>query len=103
MRLVDGKSIPALKINILLDMADSIPYQVPTQSQESIFPHKPSQNTWARNCKPFNEAQESIPSLADPWFVSDGSSISYLRLGCPGAHVERTRTRLVEHRSLMQT
>ncbi len=34
----DEKSIPALKINSLWDMADSIPYLVPTQFQESI-PH----------------------------------------------------------------
>jgi hypothetical protein len=33
----DEKPIPALKINILWDMADSIPYFVPTQFQKSIF------------------------------------------------------------------
>jgi hypothetical protein len=32
------KLIPALKNNILWDMADLIPYLVPTQFQESIFP-----------------------------------------------------------------
>ncbi len=30
------------KNNILWDIADSIPYLVPTQFQESIFPHHPS-------------------------------------------------------------
>ncbi len=34
----DERSIPALKINILWDMADSMPYLVPTRFQESIFP-----------------------------------------------------------------
>jgi hypothetical protein len=34
----DEKSIPALKINILRDMAVSNPYLVPTQFQELIFP-----------------------------------------------------------------
>jgi hypothetical protein len=33
----DEKSIPALKINILWDIADSIQHLVPTQFQESIF------------------------------------------------------------------
>ncbi len=32
------KSIPALKMYILWNMVDSIPYLVPTQFQESIFP-----------------------------------------------------------------
>jgi hypothetical protein len=32
----DEKSIPELKINILWDKANSIPYSVPTQFQESI-------------------------------------------------------------------
>jgi hypothetical protein len=32
------KLIPALKINSLWDMADSIPYLVPSQFQECIFP-----------------------------------------------------------------
>jgi hypothetical protein len=36
--LGDEMSIPALKINILWDMADSIPYLVPTQLQELILP-----------------------------------------------------------------
>jgi hypothetical protein len=31
------KSVPALKINIYVDIADSIPYLVPTQFQELIF------------------------------------------------------------------
>jgi hypothetical protein len=34
----ENESIPALKIYILWDMADSIPYLAPTQFQESIFP-----------------------------------------------------------------
>jgi hypothetical protein len=33
----DEKSIPALKINILWSMSDSIPHLVPTTFQESIF------------------------------------------------------------------
>jgi polyphosphate kinase len=37
-RVVDEKSIPAFKINILWAMGDSIPNSVPTQFQESIFP-----------------------------------------------------------------
>jgi hypothetical protein len=32
------KSVPALKMNILWDMAGSIPYLLPTQFQEIIFP-----------------------------------------------------------------
>jgi hypothetical protein len=31
------KSIPALKINILWDMTNSIPYLVPNQFQELVF------------------------------------------------------------------
>ncbi len=34
---VDENSIPALKINILYDIAESIPHLVPTQFQELIF------------------------------------------------------------------
>jgi hypothetical protein len=34
---LDEKSIPALKINILWSMSDSIPHLVPTHFQESIF------------------------------------------------------------------
>ncbi len=34
----DEKSIYALKINILWDMAYLIPYLVPTPFQESIYP-----------------------------------------------------------------
>ncbi len=34
----DENMIPALKNNISLDMADSIPNLVPTQFQELIFP-----------------------------------------------------------------
>ncbi len=41
----DEKSIPALKINILLNTTNSIPYLVPTQFQESIFPRNPFKNT----------------------------------------------------------
>jgi hypothetical protein len=44
----DEKSTPDLKINILWDMVDSIPYSVPSQFQELIFlPHNPSKNTGA--------------------------------------------------------
>ncbi len=35
----DEESIPALKIKILWDMADSIPYLVPTQFQELLLFH----------------------------------------------------------------
>ncbi len=44
----DEKLIPALKIKILWDMADSIPYLVPTQFQESIFPPKTQPKLLAR-------------------------------------------------------
>jgi hypothetical protein len=39
------KTIPALKIYILRDMADSIPYFVPSLFQESIHGHNQSKNT----------------------------------------------------------
>jgi hypothetical protein len=43
--LGDEKSIPAGKIYIVWDMADLIPYLVPTQFQESILLHFLSKNT----------------------------------------------------------
>ncbi len=36
--VVDEKSIPAFKINILWAMSYSVPNSVPTPFQESIFP-----------------------------------------------------------------
>ncbi len=54
----DEKLIPALKIKILWDMADLIPYLVPTQFQESIFPTKPNQNYWLGLC-----GEKSIPGI----------------------------------------
>jgi hypothetical protein len=43
----EEKSISAFKINILWDMAASIPYLVPTQFQELIFPLQTLQKTSA--------------------------------------------------------
>jgi hypothetical protein len=43
------KLIPALKINILWDMVNSIPYLVPTQFQDLIFPKKTRPKIPARN------------------------------------------------------
>ncbi len=40
----DYKSIPALKIYILWNTTNSIPYLGPTQFQESIYPQTPSKN-----------------------------------------------------------
>jgi hypothetical protein len=45
----DEKSIPALKVDIFYDIADSIPYLVPTQIQESIFCHKTRQKIPAQS------------------------------------------------------
>ena len=81
----DEKLIPALKIKILWDMADLIPYLVPTQFQESIFPTKPNQNYWLGLC-----GEKSIPGIEKephmelrPHCLRIGN---VLARGCPSPH-----------------
>jgi hypothetical protein len=57
----DDKSIPALKMYILWNMVDSIPYLVPTQFQESIFPLEHVQKYRLRGVFNFRSIKEVSP------------------------------------------